>query len=184
MGALRDVDLQAGADLQTKNTAFAPSERTLFLGPRLLFVVRDGYVNIGLHARQEWNHNGVLGTSENYDWGFNIEPSWSFPFRIGRMRIAFDGYADYNTAKGRDASGRPTAPEFLVRPQLTFDLGSALGHAPHAVQLGVGVEHWRNIFGKDSNAVPGADQTTLVLSLAVHWGGHRAPETDARSDLR
>lgn len=183
-GFLRDIDIQAGADLQTKNTAFAPSERTLYFGPRLLFILGDGFFNLGLQARKEWNHNGILGTSENYDVGFNVEPTWSIPFRIARLRFVFDGYADYNTSKGRDAFGQPTHAEFLARPQIRFDIGEALGHPPNVVQLGVGIEHWHNMFGKDSNSVPGASQDTFLVSVIVHWGGRRAPDTDARSQLR
>jgi hypothetical protein len=183
-GALRDIDIQAGADLQTKNSSFAPNERTLYLGPRFLFIVADGFINVGLHLRKEWNHNGFLERSENYDTDFNIEPTWSFPFRIGRARFVFDGFADFNTAKGKDASGQPTRAELLVRPQLKFDLGNALGRPARRVEVGVGVERWHNMFGKAGSSVPGANQATVILSLVVHWGGRRAADTDARSQLR
>jgi hypothetical protein len=183
-GVLRDIDIQAGADLQTKNTAFAPSERTLYLGPRFLFVFPSGFVNIGVHFRKEWNHNGILGTNENYDAGLNIEPAWSFPFHVGQTRITFDGFADYNSSKGRDSFGQRTRAEFIVRPQLKIDVGHGFGLMPRVLELGFGVEHWHNMFGKDARTVPGANQTTPVVSLVVHWGGHRAAETDARSELR
>jgi hypothetical protein len=80
--------------------------------------------------------------------------------------LAFDGYADYNTGKGRDAAGRETRAELIARPQLRLDLGSLVGRS--RVELGVGLEYWHNIFGKDADAVPGADQLTPVLTLAVH----------------
>jgi len=183
-GALRDIDIQAGADVQTKNSGFAPNERTLYLGPRFLFIVADGFFNVGLHLRKEWNHNGFLGRSENYDAGFNIEPTWSIPFHIGHAHFVFDGFADYNTPKGRDAAGQPTRAELLVRPQLKFDVGSAFGRPARLIEVGVGTEHWHNMFGKDASMVPGANQSTVFVSLIVHWGGRRALDTDARSQLR
>jgi hypothetical protein len=184
IGALRDIDLQVGADLQTKNTAVAPDERALYLGTRLLFILGDGFVNVGVQARKEWNHNGILGRSEDYGVGLNIEPAWSFPFQVGRLALVFDGFADYNSPKGKDAFGQPTRAEYLLRPQLKVDLGTSLGLRRGILQFGVGLERWHNLFGKDARVVPGADQTTPVLSLIVHWGGRRAPDTDARSQLR
>jgi hypothetical protein len=184
LGPLRDIDIQAGADLQTKNSPFAPSERALFLGPRLLFHLPAGFINVGIHARKEWNHNGFLGRNENYDVGMNIEPAWSFAFRLGAARLTFDGFADYNTPKGRDAAGHETRAELLVRPQLKLDIGAAAHLPPAVVELGIAVEHWHNMFGQDAPLIPGAKQTTPVLSITFHWGGHRAPDTDARNQLR
>jgi len=184
LGPLRDIDIQAGADLQTKNTAFAPNERTLYLGPRLLFILGDGFFNLGLQVRKEWNHNGILGTTENYDVDFNVEPTWSLPFRISATRFVFDGFAEYNTPKGKDASGRPTRAELMARPEIKIDVGQWLGRAPGVIELGVAVEYWRNMFGKDGSITPGATQTTPVLTFTMHWSGRRAPDTDARSQLR
>jgi len=185
LGPLRDIDIQAGADLQTKNTAYAPNERALLLGPRLLFhFYSGGFVNVGLHLRKEWNRNGILGRNENYDLGFNVEPAWSIPFHVGKAHFTFDGFADYNTAKGRNAAGHETKPELLIRPQVKFDLGAALGQTPSVLEVGAGVEYWHNMFGQDSALVPGAKQSAVILSVIYHWGGHRMPETDARNQLR
>jgi nucleoside-specific outer membrane channel protein Tsx len=99
---------------------------------------------------------------------FNIEPVWHFPFRIGGARLAFDGYADYNTPKGKDASGHETRAELITRPLLKLDIGSVFGLESRLLELGIGLEYWHNVFGKDANRVPGADQLTPVFSLAVH----------------
>jgi hypothetical protein len=66
-GPLRDLAIEVGANLEAKNSAFAPAERTLYVGPKFQLALPKGYFNIGLHLRQEWNHEGVLGKSENYD---------------------------------------------------------------------------------------------------------------------
>ncbi len=65
-GALRDITFEMGANLETKNTSYAPSEKTIYIGPKLVFAMPKGFLNVGLHFRKEWNHEGVLGKSELY----------------------------------------------------------------------------------------------------------------------
>jgi hypothetical protein len=168
IGPLRDIDIQAGMNLETKNSDYAPNERTLYFGPNLQFRFGSGFLNVGLQLRKEWNHNGNLGKNESYDVDFNIEPVWHFPFRIGGARFAFDGFADYNTPKGKDAAGRDTRAEFITRPLLKLDLGSILGRSSNVMELGVGFQYFHNMFGKDADRVPGAKELTPVFSLAVH----------------
>ena len=43
-----------------------------------------------------------------------------------------------------------------------------VGQTPHVLELGVGFQYFHNMFGKDANRVPGADEFTPVFSLAVH----------------
>jgi hypothetical protein len=109
-----------------------------------------------------------LGKNESYDVGFNIEPVWHIPFRVGGAQLAFAGFADYNTPKGKDAAGRDTRAELIARPLLTCDISSVVGQRSRILELAVGFEYWRNMFGKDASRVPGADELTPVFSLAVH----------------
>jgi len=175
IGPLRDIDIQAGMNLETKSTDYAPQERTLYFGPNLQFRIGAGFLNVGLHLRKEWNHNGNLGVNESYDVDFNIEPVWHIPFQIGGARLAFDGYADYNTPKGKDAAGRDTRAEFIARPLLKLDISPVVGRQSHVLELAVGFEYWHDMFGKDADRVPGASQFTPVFTLAVHLplGGSR-----------
>jgi len=175
IGPLRDVALEAGVNLETKNSHYAPEERTLYFGPNLQFRARGGFLNVGLHARKEWNHNGVVGASESYDVNFNVEPVWHFPFRIGAARLAFDGFADFNTSKGKDAFGAATHPEFVCRPQLKLDISRIFGQNSHVLEAGLGFQYWHNMFGKSADVVPGAREFTPVFSLTVHLPlGHPA----------
>jgi hypothetical protein len=52
-----------------------------------------------------------------------------------------------------------------------------VGRPARVLELGIGFEYWHNMFGKDANPVPGADQLTPVFALAVHLplggSGHR-----------
>jgi len=168
LGPLRDIDIQAGLNIESKNTFYAPQERTLYFGPNVQFGVGAGFINVGLQLRKEWNHNGNLGKTEAYRLGFNIEPVWRIPFRIGRARLSFDGYADYNTAKGQDGAGHDTRPEFITRPQLKLDISNLVGSGSRVLELGIGFEYWHNMFGKDAVKVPGAKQFTPVVTLTVH----------------
>ena len=99
-GVLRDITFEMGANLETKNSSFAPSEKTIYIGPKLVFATPKGFFNVGLHFRKEWNHEGVLGKSESYDPDFNLEPTWLLPFKVGKAHFAFSGFAEYNTPKG------------------------------------------------------------------------------------
>lgn len=168
LGPLSDIDIQAGVNLQGKNTAMAPNERSLYLGPNFQFRFGSGFLNVALQLRQEWNRNGMLGKNEHYDLGFNIEPFWNFPFHIGRAEFVFDGFIDYNSTKGQDVSGRDTRAEFIVRPQLQLDIGSAFGLSRNVLALGIAAEYWHNLYGVDADRIPGARQLTPVVSLTVH----------------
>jgi hypothetical protein len=167
-GPLRDIDLQVGLNLETKNSAYAPQERSLYVGPNFQFGVGAGFLNVAVQLRKETNHNGTLGVSESYRANLNVEPVWHIPFRIGGLLLAFDGFADYNTAKGTDGSGRQTAPEFITRPQLKVDISRVVGARARVLEVGVGFEYWHNMFGKSADRVPGAKQFTPVFTVAVH----------------
>jgi nucleoside-specific outer membrane channel protein Tsx len=172
-GPLRDISFEVGANLESKNSDYAPEERTLYIGPNFQFRFLSGFLNVGLHYRKEWNHNGVLGTSESYNPDFNLEPTWRFPFRIHTAQLAFEGFADLNTPKGKDSFGGQTHTEILIRPQLKIDLGSVVGHHPRVLDAGIGLEYWHNVYGKPAGVVPGAKQLTPIFSLTVHLpGGH------------
>lgn len=113
-GVLRDITFEMGANFETKNSSYAPSEKTIYIGPKLAFAMPKGFFNVGLHFRKEWNHEGVLGKSESYDPDFNFEPTWLLPFKVGKAHFAFSGFADYNTPKGKDSFGSQMVSEFLV----------------------------------------------------------------------
>jgi hypothetical protein len=82
--------------------------------------------------------------------------------------MAFDGFADFNTAKGVDASGHETAPEFITRPQLKLDVGSLVWKTDRILELGVGLQYWHNMFGKPADTVPGAKELTPIATVTVH----------------
>ena len=172
-GPIRNVALEVGANLQTKNSVFAPSERTLYFGPNFELKMPKGYLKLGLHLRKEWVHEGTLGKVANYDPNFNIEPSWLIPFSIGRAHLTNSGFADYNTPKGKDTFGTETSSEFLIRSAVSVDIGALMMKRAQLVELNGGLWYWHNEYGKPASQ-PGATQTTPIIGLTFHLDGGRS----------
>ena len=177
-GPLRDISIEVGANLETKNSSFAPAERTIYFGPKIQLAVPKGYFDVGLHLRKEWDHEGVLGKSEDYDPDFNIEAGWMVPFGIGEARLGYSGFAEYNTKKGTDSFGVETVPEFLVRNYVSLDVGALLYHKPQIVDLDCGFWYWHNEYGKPASD-PGAGQMTPMFGITFHLNGVRARQGQA-----
>ena len=172
-GPIRNVALEVAANLQTKNSVFAPSERTLYFGPNLELKMPKGYLKLGLHLRKEWVHEGTLGKVANYDPNFNIEPSWLIPFSIGKAHLTYAGFADYNTPKGKDTFGTETSSEFLIRSAVSVDIGALMMKRAQLVELNGGLWYWHNEYGKPASQ-PGATQTTPIIGLTFHLDGGRS----------
>lgn len=172
-GPVRNVVFETGANLETKNSSYAPAERTLYIGPKVVFAMPRGFVNVGLHYRREWNHEGVLGKAENYDPNFNVEPTWLLPFALGKAHLAYSGFAEYNTAKGKDSFGTETKPEFLLRNYLSVDVGTVMFGRAQMLELNGGFWYWHNEYGKPASD-PGATQMTPIVGLVFHLDGGRS----------
>jgi hypothetical protein len=170
---LRDISLEGGANLESKNSAFAPEERTLYLGPVLQFNVPRGMLNLGVHLRKEWNHEGILGKDESYNPDLNLEPSWNLPIGLSRVELTWGGFADINTPKGKDSFGVEMQTEVLTRTQLSVDLGTLIGRHKTGVDVGCGLEYWHNEYGKPAGSTPGADELTPLIAVTVHLPGGR-----------
>jgi len=172
--ALRDISIEGGANLESKNSAFAPEERTIYVGPVLQFKVPRGVLNLGVHFRKEWNHEGILGKDESYDPDLNIEPVWNLPVRLGHVDLGWGGFVDINTPKGKDSFGTQMQTEVLARSQLTIDLGTLVHRQKTGVELGGGIEYWHNEYGKPASMTPGAEELTPLLLVTVHLPGGRS----------
>ena len=125
--------------------------------------------------RQEWNHEGVLGKSENYHPDFNTEATWMLPFTLGKMHLAYAGFADYNTPKGKDSFGTQTVGEFLIRSTVSVDAGRSCSGGRNSLDMSAGLWYWHNEYGKPSS-IPGAKQATPFIGLVYHLDGGRAVE--------
>ena len=169
-GPVRDIALEAGANLETKNSAYGPAERTIYAGPNVQLKVPHGFFDIGFHVRKEWNKEEILHKAENYTPSFNIEPSWMFPINAGKIHLAYNGCADYNTQKGTDSFGNSTVDEFMLRSYVTVDIGTLIFHQPERLLANGGFWYWHNEFGKPSSD-PGGEEMTPIFGVSYRIGG-------------
>jgi hypothetical protein len=87
---------------------------------------------------------------------------------VARLPLAFEGAGSLNTPKGKDAAERDTKTAIFARPLLKVDISRLVGRKARVLEAAVGFEYWYNMFGKNADRVPGADQMTPVFALAVH----------------
>lgn len=161
-GPIRDVSIEAGVDLNTKNTAFASHKVMPVVGPVFAFAV-PGFLNVGLLAAREWNNNGIVGKHVRFDTTGILATSWGIP--VGP--VTFAGFGNVVLPKGKDGFGAKTKTEVLLHPKVLVDVGSFFGWK-HAVEAGVGYEYWLNKFGNDHAKVKGALANTPFVEVAAH----------------
>jgi nucleoside-specific outer membrane channel protein Tsx len=116
--------------------------------PGFRFFTLGAYAYID-RSKFEGEEFGARGTS------FQVTPSWSVPFKLGRASFVFDGFADYIGAHGE------LEHQFLAQPQLKVDASPLWGREG---KLFVGVEWqvWQNKYG-----VRGLDES--VPQALVLW---------------
>jgi hypothetical protein len=176
-GPIRDIRLETGIDLSTKNTAFAPHKIMPVLGPTFELAV-PGFWTVSVFAEKEWNNNGIAAVqpdgSVTFAHGgnvsFNVTPmfatAWGIP--LFGLPLSFEGFGSVNLPKGKDGFNRETKTELLFHPKVMWDVGSAWNSPKSGYKLGVGWEYWVNKFGNDHNAVPGALASTPFIEAAIH----------------
>jgi hypothetical protein len=168
-GPVRDVALGVGLDWTTKNTLFAPQKRALMLGPVIKFSV-PGYLDLGVLWYSERNHKGIPFTphpNHRFDGTWLINVMWGIPFQVGRTPAVFQGLFNRLGDKGLDFNDRPSAGETLLRTNVLFDLGQALGYGKRRFMAGIGYEWWRNKYGTPAGV--GTFTRTPTLNLETHF---------------
>jgi nucleoside-specific outer membrane channel protein Tsx len=90
------------------------------------------------------------------DTGSQVTLVWLYPFDIGPVSMAFEGFADYAYGLGSAVSNN-----LIAAPRLLVDVGKAWG-APGMLQFGVEHQMWRNKFG-----IKGIDED--VSQVMVKW---------------
>jgi len=137
-GFVRDVSLTMAVNAGVRSTG----PQTLVLLPGItadLAVPGFKFLTLGVFAyidrsKFEGEEFGARGTS------FQVTPSWSVPFKLGRASFVFDGFADYIGEHGE------LEYQFLAQPQLKVDASPLWGKEG---KLFVGVEWqvWQNKYG-------------------------------------
>jgi hypothetical protein len=58
---LQDVSFQIGADVNTKNTTFAPQKDLIVGGLDFHWNIPGGFLSTAFQMAHEWNQNGIVG---------------------------------------------------------------------------------------------------------------------------
>jgi hypothetical protein len=163
-GVLRDVGIELGADLNTKNNAFA-ARKIMPVGGLTASLNVPGFLNLGVLLDKEWNTNAFASKEVTFDVTPMFTAAWGIPL-VGP--VAFEGFALANLPKGKDGFGADTKTEVLLHPKVMIDLGTFWGSKGY--QIGAGWEYWLNKFGNDKNApnAHGDEQSTVFLEAAIH----------------
>ncbi|HEY0206534.1 MAG TPA: hypothetical protein VGC15_20570 [Acetobacteraceae bacterium] len=167
-GPIRDITFEAGFDHNTKNTQFASYKWLAVAGPNIHFNV-PGFLNIGLHYAQEWNHNGIVGRNIQFDPTFEVEAVYQFPLGFTKLPLRLEGFANLVTPKGRDAFGSQTEVEILSQTRLTLDIGKVLLQRAEFLDFSVGFQYWFNKFGNDHTRVKGSIENAPFFATRVHF---------------
>ena len=148
---LRDVGVTLGLNTGVRSTGPAP----FVLLPGITFdlnVPAFRFLSVGAFAYLDRGRfeGHLTGCSSNT---FQVTPSWSLPFTVGRAGFSFDGFADLIGRHG------DCAAQVLFTPLLKLDL-SRFWSKPGVLQLGVEWGYWHNKY-----AVDGLDEGVIQPSL-------------------
>lgn len=167
-GPIRDITFEAGFDHNTKNTQFASYKWLAVAGPNIHFNV-PGFLNVGLHYAQEWNHNGIVGRNVQFDPTFEIEAVYQFPLPFTKLPLRLEGFANLVTPKGRDAFGNKTQIEILSQTRLTLDVGQVVFQKAQFLDFSLGFQYWFNKFGNDHTRNVGSIENAPFFETRVHF---------------
>jgi nucleoside-specific outer membrane channel protein Tsx len=168
-GPVADVGLEIGADFNSKNTTFASEKKLLVVGPQFAIALPKGFWTLGFHAAHEWNYNGIVSRPVDFDWTFEFETAWAYPFALGPVPVTFEGFLNVVAPKGKDGFGADTQTELLAHPKLMVDVGKMVADVPQKFEMGVGFEYWLNKFGNDHNKVVGSEAKTVFIEADYHF---------------
>ena len=168
-GPVRDVTLQAGFDISTKNTTFAPQKDLIVIGPNIHFNT-SGFLNVAVLLGKEWNNNGIVKQSVNFNPQVIFSAVYSYPLDFQKyVPLRIDGFANFNSPKGKDGFGLETAWEILSQTRLVLDLGQVVLNKPKFLDAFVGFEYWLNKFGNDHTKVSGSLAYSPFFGTAIHF---------------
>lgn len=173
-GPVRGMGLTAGFDANVKvDAGYNSRKQMLVLGPTFMMDV-PGFLNVSVLLLKESNapYNKFSGTgTPRYDYKTHLmlTAAWSIP--LGKMPLAFEGFANYIAAKGTNEFGGPTGPEFNFDGQVMLDVGTVTGGAPGKFKVGLEYQYWRNKFGNpyQGAAGRGAFAKTPMIRAQYHF---------------
>lgn len=150
---MRDVLITMGVNAGTKSTGAAP---LVFL-PGLTFDLKLPFFQFfSVGAYSYIDRGRINGQSNGCNTStYQITPSWSLPFALGRASFRFDGFVDYIGSHGQ------CSYQVVSQPTIKLDLGNFKG-VPNKLFAGVEWSYWRNKYG-----ISGLNQTAPQFVMMV-----------------
>ncbi len=168
-GPIRDITLQAGFDINTKNTSFAPQKDLILIGPNIHFDT-TGFFNLAFLFGKEWNNNGIVNKAVSFDPQVIVSAVFSYPLDFQKFApLRIDGFANFNSPKGKDGFGAQTKWEILSNTKLVLDLGEVVMNKPKFLDAYIGFEYWLNKFGNDHTKTSGSLAYSPFIGTAIHF---------------
>lgn len=161
-GPFKDLALVGRIDLGAKDDAFAARPVKLRLGVQADLPVKAGFWNIGLQAYKKNDHNGIVGRDVNFKTAPVLTSAWDVP--VAGI-ASFAGYLDLIGPIGKDGFGADTKTQTNIYVKLMFDVAGPKS----GFKLGVGWDYFKNKYGTDASAVPGATQSTALVLSEYHF---------------
>ncbi|MCE4556515.1 outer envelope protein [Pelomonas cellulosilytica] len=171
-GPVRGLGLTAGFDANVKvDAGYNSRKQMLVLGPTFMMDV-PGFLNVSLLLLKESNapYNKFTGTATpRYDYKTHLmlTAAWSIP--LGKLPLAFEGFANYIASKGKDEFGGSTAPETNFDGQIMYDIGAGAGTTPGKFKVGLEYQYWRNKFGNPASGPAGSGATAKTPMIRAEY---------------
>jgi nucleoside-specific outer membrane channel protein Tsx len=155
LGPITDV-------LLTTNIEFgSETSEMLLIGPSIdLSLPGFDFFQLSLTRRESLNRNGDTSSE-----GWQMTPSFSITWPIGRSEVVLDGFIDWVFAT--DQAGY--AENLQINPQLKYNLGKLLHRPDTRFYVGLEYYFWSDKFGIASTADFNTDQHALSVLIKYHF---------------
>ena len=131
---------------------------TFELGEDFTNTLWGGSIDLNLPGFQHFALNFYRRVNEDEDDSYQLTPTWSIPFKLGKAEFLYDGFADwYIDHKG-------SSDEINFTSQLKYNAGRLFG-IENKLYVGVEYVYWLNKFGIRKHA----DERNLNLLAKYHF---------------
>lgn len=143
-GPIRDFALLGGVNYgsQAKVLKYTPGLRASWDIPGFIFLNTEFARMVDASSGAE--HGGAPSTDDG--WLFDV--NWLATWEMLGQTFTFTGHAEYISAVTNEF-GDEVRAWILAQPQLTLDLGRALGGDGGRLMSGIEYQYWRNKLGTD-----------------------------------
>ena len=170
-GPVKDISFSFGGDWETENNGFVPEKKDVVGGLQVQVAVPQGFLNLYVHAYQEWNHVGLPGIitpNVTFNTVPEFEASLEQPLTFTGLPLRVTNFTAIIPPKGNDGFGNKTKTETYTDSRLWLDVGKLALNKPHLYDVFVGYKYWNNKFGSDASTLIGGREETWFVGLAWH----------------